>query len=315
MAASEVNIYDELMKAMDEVEWSDSELEEGELVDLIKFPGEMEGKENKQPLSCRVNQCKGKSFSKMYALKRHWKEVHEKSVQLMECTQCTKIFRRNSDLKRHFVSKHGSISQKMCKVVSRPNKFFVDPQGVEPPRGFLTPRDPQRVVQVTPLQATQAASSQLARVPDKATVAPAMTVDRSAPSTEVIPNQEPDKSADSISEGLLTSRDLLVKKVMEAKEKQRYWAGIETEAKEAIRKFDQEKERARVSQLERQLKEERELRMQAQQKVCHLQQLETQLKEERELRKQAEQKVRHLQEESSIPERMDFLDFCCLAEI
>ena len=67
MATSEVNIYDELMKAMDEVEWSDSELEEGELVDLIKFPGEMEGKENKQPLSCRVNQCKGKSFSKMYA--------------------------------------------------------------------------------------------------------------------------------------------------------------------------------------------------------------------------------------------------------
>ena len=112
MAASEVNIYDELMKAMDEVEWSNSELEEGELVDLIQFPGETQGKENKQPLSYKVNQCKVKTFSKMYALKRHLKKVHQKSMQLVECTQCIKIFRRNSDLKRHIVSKHYSFPRK-----------------------------------------------------------------------------------------------------------------------------------------------------------------------------------------------------------
>ena len=59
MAASVVSIYDELINSVDKVEWSDSEMEEGELVDLIQFPGETKGKENQQPLSCKVNQYKG----------------------------------------------------------------------------------------------------------------------------------------------------------------------------------------------------------------------------------------------------------------
>ena len=137
MAAKEVNIYEELMQAMDEIEWSNGELEEGELKDRTQFPvPSIENKEN-QTATCNVKACKGKTFTKAFALKRHWREVHQKAVQLMECTQCTKIFRRNSDLKRHFVSKHGQISQRMSKVVSWPNKFFVDPEGIEPPRGLF----------------------------------------------------------------------------------------------------------------------------------------------------------------------------------
>ena len=58
-----------------------------------------------------------------------------------------------------------------------------------------------------------------------------------------------------------------------------------------MRRFDQEKEKARVQQLERLLREERELR------------------------KEAEQKVHHLQKKSLIPERMDILDFSCLTDI
>ena len=133
MAANEVNIYEELKQAMDEIEWSDGELEEGELKDLIKFP--VPSTENKeiQPVTCKVKASKGKTFTKVFALKRHWREVHQKAVQLMECTQCTKVFRQNSDLKRHFVAWHGQISQRMSKVVSRPNKFFVYPEGIESP--------------------------------------------------------------------------------------------------------------------------------------------------------------------------------------
>ena len=59
----------------------------------------------------------------------------------------------------------------MNKVVHRLNKLFVDPEGVEPSRGFLTQRVPQ-----------------------------------SSPPAEVIPNQEPDKSSKPISEGLLMLR-------------------------------------------------------------------------------------------------------------
>ena len=113
----------------------------------------------------------------------------------------------------------------MSKVVSRPNKFFLE--GVEPPRMLLTLRDSRRVVQVTYLQTIQTASSQLARVPGKAKVVPSMIADSSLPPAEVIPSQEPDKNSKSISEGQLASWDLLEKRVMEAKgKKQIYWARI-----------------------------------------------------------------------------------------
>ena len=102
----------------------------------------------------------------------------------------------------------------------------------------------QRILSACEKPATQANSCQLATVQDKAKDVTAMpTGVRCPPPVEATLNQ-PERS--SVSEGLVTSRDLLVKRVMEAKEKVRQWTSIENEAKEALRRFDQEKEKAKV---------------------------------------------------------------------
>ena len=80
-------------------QWVDDVLEEGEIDD---------SKKENEKLVCSVEACKGKAFTKQFALMRHWAEIHEENVNLFECGGCTRLFRRAADVKRHALQKHNA---------------------------------------------------------------------------------------------------------------------------------------------------------------------------------------------------------------
>ena len=97
----------------------------------------LRAKKRKMPgARCNVEACKGKAFTKPFALLRHWAEIHKKKVTLYECSGCTKVFRQKTDVKCHALQKHQSKMQAIA--INCQNKYYVAPGPTQPPTGYKT---------------------------------------------------------------------------------------------------------------------------------------------------------------------------------
>ena len=294
----EVNILDELMKDMAEINWED-ELEEGEVID----------KENVGTFKCPVDKCQGKSFVKRFTLERHWHEVHAKTIKLFECRDCKRMFKRPSDVKRHSLKFHGREAG--ISSVVRDNKFYIDPEGKTLSLGKKNTLSLKRPLTASQGQQETVPTSTAKRV--AFTQVTGVSEDRTSPLPKVakapggrvaltqmtpVPEKAPSTATSQIAQvpgarkvgekataPLPTSRDMLLKHLLHAREQAQHWQKVEREAKEALNSFDKQKEKARLKDLERMVAEERQKR------------------------REAESKVRQLEQRSALKEKMDFVDF------
>ena len=260
---NEENILEEILKDAADLVWPENDnLEEGEVLDdLIQFP-------DKPVIKCPVPACQSKKFTNAFTLRRHWAEVHREEVSLLQCESCTQVFKRMSDLKKHGARKHNNNQIKGDQVM-RKNKYYINPKSVTPPEGCEMAVSKVRTGPVESQMPLQ--TSQLRNVP---TCAP-----KTAP-------RKPINLEERIMDGTIeTSRDLIVRKVLEAKEKVKFWSKVEAQAKQALQKFDEEKRQASIQDLKRKLQEERDIR------------------------RDCEAKMRRLQEKSRIHRQMNFLDY------
>ena len=215
-----------------------------------------------------IKRYEGEKFTNAFTLRRHWAEVHREEVSLLQCESCTQVFKRMSDLKKHGARKHSNNQIKGDQVM-RKNKYYINPKSVTPPEGCETAVSKVRTGPVESQMPLQ--TSQLRNVP---TCAP-----KTAP-------RKPINLEERIMDGTIeTSRDLIVRKVLEAKEKVKFWSKVEAQAKQALQKFDEEKRQASIQDLKRKLQEERDIR------------------------RDCEAKMRRLQEKSRIHRQMNFLDY------
>ena len=272
-------------------EWVDEILEEGEV-------DKSEGQEKVNArLRCNVEACKGKAFTKPFALLRHWAEIHEEKVTLYECGGCTKVFRRKTDVKCHALQKHQSEMQAI--PINRQNKYYVAPGPTQPPTGYKTRDVPD------------APPSQMAFVPKEI---PVRQVREPLVALGHVFTQQ---------EGLTTSRDILVKNLKKADAKLKFWKEEREKAKAMLEKFDKEKKDALVKDLQRQLKEEKWRRKEYEERnssmteqvkmlkdsEATIKDLKRKLIEERDLRRESEAKIRRITERSEIAKKQSFIDF------
>ena len=279
------------MESMAEIE------KNNEWVDKILEEGEIEEKENEKLLRCNVKDCHGKAFTRPFALVRHWAEIHEKEVTLFECAECMRVFRRATDVKRHSLQKHQREHQ--VNPINRQNKFYVAPGEVQPPAGYK-----KKPLPVLP-------KSQMAFVPKEA---PVKEVRQPLVSLNQAKVQE---------EVMSTSRDILLKNFLKAEAKLKFWTTEREKAKTLLEKFDQEKRDALITDLKRQLKEERKQRKTfedksnllgqqlklSQQSEETVKDLKRKLTSERDLRRESEAKIRRMTEKSELSKRQDFIDY------
>ena len=315
----EENILKELLG---DAEWEEM-LEEGEIPDQ---------KENLDGLQCPVVKCKDKTFKNLFTLQRHWTEIHTKQINLKECSECQRLFRRPSDVKKHALKFHGKEVE--ARSVKRDNKFYIDPEGksVTPrwkartdslkrplveinamvpkanattsqtnelcvPVETVTKEQKSNTTPITPVrQGSRAGPSQ-----PKKLCAPVKSVTKEQGSSAKQVQMTGATSQIALVPGahkvgqqapLPTSRDLLLKHVMHARSQLDHWTKVEKEARDALAKFDREKQQCERMQNEAKVKE-----------------LERLLSEERNRRREAESKARRLEQQNALKEKMDFIDF------
>lgn len=281
----EINILDELMIDIEETDWD-------ECLKGTEVPKQTDGKEN-HSVGCPVPRCHEKTFKNAFTLQRHWTEVHQAQIKLHECRACKRIFRRSSDAKRHSMQFHGSDVG--SSIIVRENKFYIDPEGhslTSKPKGEA----PLKKRAVNGSQPSEVASKKQCHIA-RAALATVSGADSDSQTMAVNPEGSDascsqmakvpgaGKVGTHVTAPLPTSRDMLLRHLMDARHQVQHWLKVEKEAKEALNIFDREKEKARVKDLERLLAEERAKR------------------------RDAEKKVRQMERCSALREHMDFVDF------
>ena len=105
-------------------------------------------------LSCRVPDCEGQAYSTNFGFRRHWKNIHCRTIDLLECLVSEKCdaLKTSARVKDHMVSVHGyndeyaRESARSCGVIVRPNRNFIYPQNHKPLEANVLTRAKKKLV-------------------------------------------------------------------------------------------------------------------------------------------------------------------------
>ncbi|KAK3799044.1 hypothetical protein RRG08_051327 [Elysia crispata] len=81
---------------------------------------------------CPVRRCGARGINVVSDLRRHWREKHEEIVAKYQCTACSYVSKRKSNLSYHFRKRHGllptgSSVEYVEKVEYQHNQEYIDP--------------------------------------------------------------------------------------------------------------------------------------------------------------------------------------------
>ena len=165
-------------------------------------------------LACRVPDCDGQSYSTDFGFRRHWKNIHCRTIDLLECPESEKCnaLKTSARVKDHLISIHGYTdehareSARSCGVIVRPNRFFINPGNYKPLAANVLTKSKEKVV--TPIVAEE---------PAKESSRP-----KSPSGQRVLPN----------------GRKELIELIEKARGKIKAWETIEAEAKEKLKRVE-----------------------------------------------------------------------------
>ena len=233
-------------------------------------------------LVCLVPSCERQPFRTDYGFRRHWKNLHSKTIELFKCPVSDKCnaLKTQAKLREHLAfwhsreEKEARENARSCETIFRPNRNYISPGNLKPLAGNVLEKLKQK-------------SSKPSACPSKsAPDQPSSTREVKESSTDNLPDNS--ASADSIAEPcrrIPKTRIELIQLIEKARRKQDYWEQIEYEAKEELKRVEYREVADKLEILRKQITDE----------IAKSKALQERVDAEQALREEAQAKVKELE--------------------